>query len=149
MGSKNSSVETRSRARELANALGSYHVDCNIDDIVESALTIFSSITNFIPKFKVYGGTSQENLALQNLQARIRMVMSYLFAQLIPLCRNSAGLSLLVLSCGNVDETLRGYFTKYDCSSADINPIGGVSKVDLFSFVKYMRTKINLKLLEQ
>ena len=24
----------------------------------------------------------------------------------------------------NVDEGLRGYLTKYDCSSADINPIG-------------------------
>ena len=26
----------------------------------------------------------------------------------------------------NVDEALRGYYTKYDCSAADINPIGGV-----------------------
>ncbi len=31
---------------------------------------------------------------------------------------------LLVLGCANVDEGLRGYLTKYDCSSADINPIG-------------------------
>ena len=36
---------------------------------------------------------------------------------------------LLVLGSGNVDEALRGYLTKYDCSSADINPIGGFSKV--------------------
>ena len=32
---------------------------------------------------------------------------------------------------------LRGYMTKYDCSSADINPIGGVSKVDLRKFILY------------
>jgi NAD+ synthase (glutamine-hydrolysing) len=38
---------------------------------------------------------------------------------------------LLVLGAGNVDEALRGYMTKYDCSSADINPIGGISKGDL------------------
>ena len=25
----------------------------------------------------------------------------------------------------NVDEALRGYYTKYDCSAADVNPIGG------------------------
>lgn len=31
---------------------------------------------------------------------------------------------LLVLGSANVDESLRGYLTKYDCSSADINPIG-------------------------
>ena len=28
-----------------------------------------------------------------------------------------------VLGSANVDEALRGYMTKYDCSSADINPI--------------------------
>ena len=27
----------------------------------------------------------------------------------------------------NVDEALRGYYTKYDCSAADVNPIGGDS----------------------
>ena len=27
--------------------------------------------------------------------------------------------------------------TKYDCSSADVNPIGGVSKVDLKQFLRY------------
>ena len=31
---------------------------------------------------------------------------------------------LLVLGSANVDEGLRGYLTKYDCSSADVNPIG-------------------------
>lgn len=38
---------------------------------------------------------------------------------------------MLVLGSANVDESLRGYLTKYDCSSADLNPIGGVSKKDL------------------
>jgi len=32
---------------------------------------------------------------------------------------------------------LRGYYTKYDCSSADINPIGGISKTDLRAFIAY------------
>ena len=36
-----------------------------------------------------------------------------------------------------MDEGLRGYFTKYDCSSADLNPIGGVSKVDLRAFLRH------------
>ncbi len=48
------------------------------------------------------------------------------------------GGSLLVLGSANVDESLRGYMTKYDCSSADINPIGGISKRDLRSFCRYM-----------
>jgi len=35
------------------------------------------------------------------------------------------------LGSANVDEGLRGYMTKYDCSSADLNPIGAISKGDL------------------
>lgn len=46
---------------------------------------------------------------------------------------------LLVLGSGNVDEALRGYFTKYDCSSADVNPIGGVTKNDLKRFLAFFR----------
>jgi len=51
------------------------------------------------------------------------MVLSYMFAQLLPWVRGKTG-ALLVLGAANVDEALRGYFTKYDCSSADIAPIG-------------------------
>ena len=29
------------------------------------------------------------------------------------------------------------YYTKYDCSSADINPIGGINKRDLKAFLKW------------
>ncbi|MBP6804628.1 MAG: NAD(+) synthase, partial [Chloroflexi bacterium] len=72
----------------------------------------------------------------QNIQARERMVLSYLLAQLL-LWVNGRGGSLLVLGTGNVDEALRGYLTKYDCSSADINPIGGISKVDLRRFLRW------------
>jgi NAD+ synthase (glutamine-hydrolysing) len=68
-----------------------------------------------------------EDLALQNIQARLRMVTAYLFAQLLPWTRSRTGF-LLVLGSANVDEGLRGYMTKYDCSSADLNPIGAISK---------------------
>jgi hypothetical protein len=43
--------------------------------------------------------------------------------QLRPWTRKRTGF-LLVLGSANVDEGLRGYLTKYDCSAADINPIG-------------------------
>lgn len=60
------------------------------------------------------------------------MVIAYLFAQLLSIVRNRpSGGSLLVLSSANVDEHLQGYLTRYDCSTADINPIGGISKTDL------------------
>lgn len=50
------------------------------------------------------------------------MVTAYEFAQLLPTTRGRpGGGSLLVLGSANVGESLRGYLTKYDCSSADIN----------------------------
>merc|ERR1711898_86523 len=88
---------------------------------------------------QITGGTSTENLALQNIQARSRMVMSYFMAQLMPWATDSGEApgkgSLLVLGSANVDEALRGYYTKYDCSAADINPIGGINKRDLKAFM--------------
>lgn len=140
MGTRNSSSETRNRAENLAKQLGSYHLAINIDTIVDACLTVFIFATKLTPKFKVHGGTSSENLALQNIQARLRMVMSYLFAQLLLWSRGKEG-SLLVLGSANVDESIRGYFTKYDCSSADINPIGGISKADLRGFITFVIEK--------
>lgn len=48
----------------------------------------------------------------------------------------------LVLASSNLDESLRGFLTKYDCSSADINPISSLTKNDLrkillFTYEKY------------
>ena len=64
------------------------------------------------------------------------MVLAFLLAQLLPWVRGESGF-LLVLGSANVDELLRGYLTKYDCSSADVNPIGGISKGDLRAFLKW------------
>ena len=60
-----SSKETRSRAKELSSSIGSYHTDLDIDDIFNAQRNTFTKATGFEPKFKVYGGTQAENLALQ------------------------------------------------------------------------------------
>ena len=52
-----------------------------------------------------------------------------------PLCTNSLS--------AFVSFSLCGYLTKYDCSSADINPIGGISKKDLKAFIFYCVEKFN------
>ncbi|KAI4830131.1 hypothetical protein KUCAC02_001784, partial [Chaenocephalus aceratus] len=123
MASENSSLDTCSRARELANQIGSTHMNINIDMAVKGILGIFSVVTGSWPKFRAYGGSPRENLALQNVQLSLW-------------ARGKPG-GLLVLGSANVDESLTGYFTKYDCSSADINPIGGISKTDLKSFLLF------------
>lgn len=136
MASENSSQDTCRRAKELAEQIGSHHINLNIDSAVKAVITIFNLVTGKSPQFTVHGGCSRENLALQNLQARIRMVLAYLFSQLSLWTSGKPG-GLLVLGSANVDESLRGYMTKYDCSSADINPIGGISKADLRNFIQY------------
>ncbi|KAL7481610.1 hypothetical protein ACHAW6_007291 [Cyclotella cf. meneghiniana] len=130
MGTDNSSEVTLSRAKRLGEAIGSYHLSIKIDLMVNAVLEVFRLTTGHMPRFASRGGTMTEDLALQNIQARLRMVTSYLFAQLLPWVRGRTGF-LLVLGSANVDEGLRGYMTKYDCSSADLNPIGAISKGDL------------------
>ncbi|XP_069966450.1 glutamine-dependent NAD(+) synthetase [Bactrocera oleae] len=147
MGSVNSSKETRRRAAQLANQLGSYHIEISIDTAVNALLGIFNAVTGLSPRFRTQGGCARQNLALQNIQSRIRMVLAYMFAQLMLWVRNRPG-GLLVLGSANVDEALRGYMTKYDCSSADVNPIGGISKTDLRRFLNYAKEKFNLTVLE-
>ncbi|KAK1760902.1 hypothetical protein QBC47DRAFT_368530 [Echria macrotheca] len=142
---KQSSRETRQRARDLADAIGSYHVNLDIDDVYEAQKNLITATTSFEPKFKVEGGTNQENLTLQCLQARIRMVTAYEFGQILPTARGRpGGGSLLVLGSANVGESLRGYLTKYDCSSADINPIGSIDKADLKRFIAWAETNFDL-----
>ncbi|KAJ8208952.1 hypothetical protein LV164_003725 [Aspergillus fumigatus] len=135
MGTQNSSKETRDRAKALSTEIGSYHIDFNFDTVVTAITNLFTVITNFQPRFKVHGGTGAENAALQNVQARLRMVLSYLFASLLPTPTNSC------LEC------LRGYLTKYDASSADLNPIGSISKVDLKKFIAWARDSFDLPIL--
>ncbi|KAK0457751.1 uncharacterized protein EV420DRAFT_1547161 [Desarmillaria tabescens] len=148
MGTENSSTETRKRAKDLSEAIGSYHIDLNMDSLVTAVRNLFGFVTGVKPQFRAQGGSSAENLALQNIQARLRMVIAYLFAQLLPWVRGRVG-GLLVLGSANVDESLRGYLTKYDCSSADINPIGGISKTDLKKFIAYARDSFDLPILDK
>ncbi|KAL8427110.1 hypothetical protein ACSSS7_007890 [Eimeria intestinalis] len=154
LSSKHSSTRTKDLSNRLAKDMGAYHMSAAIDTIAAAVVSVFRCLTNWEPRFQSDGGTREEDLALQNIQARIRMVFSYLLAQLIPLWRQKRkqqehqqenevegggvrGGSLLVVGTGNADETLRGYLTKYDCSSADLNPIGSLSKRDIYTLLSW------------
>ncbi|KAF1324597.1 Nad+ synthetase, partial [Globisporangium splendens] len=142
MGTKNSSAATKNRATSLAQEIGCYHLNMGMDMMVEAVVKTFEVLTGKSPRFLSQGGNIQQDLALQNIQARLRMVMAYLLAQLLPWVRSKNGF-LLVLSSANVDEALRGYMTKYDCSSGDLNPIGAVSKGDLKKLLRWGAVRYN------
>jgi NAD+ synthase (glutamine-hydrolysing) len=114
LSTKYSGDKTLNRASLLAILLGAKFKHHNFEAVYESVLK--SSPTALTGK----------SLREQNLQARLRMVHTYFFAE-----------DQLVLAAGNVDEALVGYLTKYDCSSGDLNPIGSISKRDLRSFMSY------------
>ncbi|KAK1493188.1 carbon-nitrogen hydrolase [Colletotrichum cuscutae] len=148
MGMKTqSSVETRQRARDLAEAIGSYHINLDIDDVYNAQKSLAVTALNFEPRFKVEGGTNQENLTLQCIQARIRMVTAYEFGQLLPTARGRpGGGGLLVLGSANVGE----YRYPTPClhpdiiASADINPIGSIDKADLKRFIAWAEKDFNI-----
>ena len=68
MGTVNSSVETYTRAANLAQQIGSHHEAITIDSVVNSTVGVFAKATGKAPRFTVEGGSSRENLALQNIQ---------------------------------------------------------------------------------
>ena len=74
-----------------------------MDHVVTTLRTLFQVVTGLRPRFRAHGGSDAENLALQNIQARLRMVIAYFFAQLLPWVRGRVG-GLLVLGSANVDE---------------------------------------------
>ncbi|GFR45622.1 hypothetical protein Agub_g7029, partial [Astrephomene gubernaculifera] len=86
MGTVNSSKETRERARLLCEQVGAYHLSLTIDSVVEAVVGLFAAAVSGgrRPAFRAHGGSTAENLALQNIQARLRMVLAFLLAQLLP-----------------------------------------------------------------
>ena len=86
-----SSVETRSRAQQLADSIGAYHFDMDIDELFAAQRSLLGRFANYEPKFSIHGGSQAENLALHNIQARGRMVTAYYFAQTLPTIRQREG----------------------------------------------------------
>lgn len=138
--SEYSSDQSRERALGITKFCNSNHYECDITPIVKRFRDIAREFTGKDPKFQSQGGSFSEDIALQNVQARARMVLTYLFAQLAPVKYNKPGF-LLVMGTGNVNETILGYFTKYDCSSGDVNLIGSISKKNIYKVLEYMYDK--------
>ena len=80
------------------------------------------------------------SLADENIQARLRMLITYLVAQIIMSIKEQNSFKLTV-GCSNSDEVLIGYYTKYDASAADLNPIGTLPKKYINKILQYYSIK--------
>ena len=55
-----------------------YHLNFDIDTVFNAILMLFAAVTHVMPRYKTDGGSVVQNLAVQNIQARVRMVVSIL-----------------------------------------------------------------------
>lgn len=58
-----SSETTRSRAKLLADEIGSWHLDVCIDGVVSALLSLFQAVTGKRPRYKVTGKTQKKHYA--------------------------------------------------------------------------------------
>lgn len=115
MPSTTTPTEDKIHGTTIAQHLGIPYKEIAIDSILNEYL----SVTQL----------KEENLAIGNLKARIRMTIIYYYA-------NSK--NYLVTGTGNKSEILIGYFTKHGDGACDIEPIGDLYKTDVYELSKYM-----------
>lgn len=120
-GTENNSDHTKKSAENLAKELGFSHASIGIDKEVEGMIEKIASVKGFVPNWK------EHNLALQNIQARVRSPLIWLLANLN---------GHLLLSTGNRSEASVGYTTMDGDSSGSVAPLTGVSKEFLLLWLK-------------
>lgn len=119
---QNSSTHTRDAARSLAKALGVSFSEWSVDSIK----SLYESlIGDAIGRPLSWG---QDDLALQNIQARVR-------APGIWLLTNVKG--LLLLATSNRSEAAVGYATMDGDTAGGLSPIAGVDKAFLGEWIRW------------
>lgn len=63
MGTVNSGDDTRSRAKRLAERLGAYHSDINIDETIDAHETIIQKALKIKPRYTMDGGSPAEQVS--------------------------------------------------------------------------------------
>lgn len=124
-GSANSGNVTRTAARKVAEAVGSVHYEFNIAPLVDSYRKMIEESIGRPLSWET------DDLALQNIQARVRAPGAWLLANLT---------GALFLSTGNRSEAACGYATMDGDSCGAISPIAGVSKAFLRRWLRWMES---------
>ena len=107
-------TESYKHAMELINKFQfDYHI-FNIKPAVDS--------------IKIEG--SNNSLAESNIKPRIRMTYLYQYAQIN---------NLLVIGTSNLSERTIGYFTKWGDGASDLNPLGNITKKEVYILAEYLQ----------
>ena len=131
---ENSSETTKESAKILSNFIGSNHYEWSIDTEVNGIIDKISLATS-----RSYTW-DKDDLALQNIQARVRSPFIWFIA-------NSN--NLLLLSTSNRSESSVGYSTMDGDSSGSISPIAGIDKIFIKNLLKYLQNEFSYECLSK
>lgn len=120
-GTRNSSKETENSARDLANAIGASFSSIIIEDITQSYT---DTVSKMIGRDITW---EQDDIALQNIQARVRSPSVWMVANI----KNA-----LLLSTSNRSEAAVGYATMDGDTSGGLSPIAGASKDFIINWLR-------------
>ena len=124
-GAANSGSVTRNAARALAQAIGAEHYEWEVGDVVDRYTKTVEQATGLQLDW------GRHDIALQNIQARVRSPGIWLLANL----KNA-----LLLSTSNRSEAAVGYATMDGDTSGGLSPLAGIDKAWLRHWLKWMET---------
>jgi NAD+ synthase (glutamine-hydrolysing) len=120
---RNSGDVTRNSARTIADAIGAEFLEWNVDAMVDDYV---STVSQAIGRELTW---DQDDVALQNVQARARGPGIWLLANLR---------SGLLLTTSNRSEAAVGYATMDGDTAGGLAPIAGIDKAFLLDWLKWM-----------
>ncbi len=120
---RNSSDLTRDAARDVADALGAEFLEFDVDELVTQYTDIVSTAIGRTLTWQ------HDDVALQNIQARVRSPGVWMLANL-----NRA----LLLSTSNRSEAAVGYATMDGDTSGGLSPIAGIDKAFLRHWLRWL-----------
>jgi NAD+ synthase (glutamine-hydrolysing) len=123
---RNSSATTREAARQVATAVGAHFFVFDVDKIVQDYIQLVSQA---IGRELTW---DQDDLTLQNIQARARAPSVWMLANLR---------SALLLSTSNRSEAAVGYATMDGDTCGGLCPIAGIDKAFLRNWLKWMEQR--------
>jgi NAD+ synthase (glutamine-hydrolysing) len=123
---KNSSKITHKAAKSVAEEVGATFYDLDIDPLVSGYTKLIERGMGLKLSWK------EHDLALQNIQARVRSPSVWLMANLK---------GALLLTTSNRSEAAVGYSTMDGDSSGGLAPLGGIDKAYLREWLKWLETK--------
>jgi NAD+ synthase (glutamine-hydrolysing) len=122
---RNSGTVTREAAHGVATAIGAKFLEFDVDPVLQNYLNI---VSRGIGRELTW---QQDDVALQNIQARVRSPSVWMLANLT---------GALLLSTSNRSEAAVGYATMDGDTSGGLSPIAGIDKAFLRHWLKWMET---------